>query len=41
MGPNEIHPWVLRELADEVAKPSYLKGRVSLVKFLLIGKGEK
>ena len=21
MRPNEIHPWVLRELADEVAKP--------------------
>ncbi|KFW70002.1 RNA-directed DNA polymerase from mobile element jockey, partial [Pygoscelis adeliae] len=21
MGPNETHPWVLKELADEVAKP--------------------
>ncbi|KFW61660.1 RNA-directed DNA polymerase from mobile element jockey, partial [Pygoscelis adeliae] len=21
MGPNEIHPWVLKDLADEVAKP--------------------
>ncbi|KFW70429.1 RNA-directed DNA polymerase from mobile element jockey, partial [Pygoscelis adeliae] len=21
MGPNEIHPWVLKELEDEVAKP--------------------
>ncbi|KFM11892.1 hypothetical protein AS27_11854, partial [Aptenodytes forsteri] len=21
MGPNEIHPWVLKELADEVGKP--------------------
>ena len=21
MGPNDIHPWVLRDMADEVAKP--------------------
>jgi len=21
MGPDEIHPWILRELVDEVAKP--------------------
>jgi len=24
MGPGEMHPWVLRELAEEVAKPLFI-----------------
>jgi len=38
MGSDEIHPWVLRELADDY--PPYLKGDGSLLKFPLTGKGE-
>ena len=40
MGPNEIHPWVLRELADNLPSryPSYLKSHGSLVKLPLLGK---
>jgi len=44
MGSDEMHPWVLRELVDEVLRlshsPSYLRSCGSLVKFLLTGEGE-
>ena len=40
MGPNEIHPRVLRQMKLQKCCPTYLKGHGSLVKFPLIGKGE-
>lgn len=44
VGPKEIHPRVLRELAGEVAKPHYLsclKGCGSLMKFSDWKRGKK
>ena len=40
MGPDEIHPWVMKEMVDEVAKPLSIIGYGSLVKFPLTGKTE-
>lgn len=45
VGPDGMHPWDLREMTDEVAKPlssylSYLRSYGSLAKFPLSGKGE-
>lgn len=39
MEPYEMHLQVLRELVDEVIKPSHLRSRGSPVKFPLTGKG--
>jgi len=42
VGSDEIHPWVLRELVDEVAKPVFIVFERSWQsgEFPLIGKGE-
>ncbi|PKU49133.1 rna-directed dna polymerase from mobile element jockey-like [Limosa lapponica baueri] len=41
MGPDKIHPQVLKEPADEVAKTlSYERSCDSPMKFLLTGKGD-
>jgi len=42
MGPDELHPWVLRELVEKLLRhyPSYLRSFGSLVKFPLTRKGE-